>query len=187
MFRGLINDAKSAVSSVILKYVARASIAVPFIIAIGFGIAALTTMLVQHFGAISGYLMVGGGFAVIGIVAALAEAVREHEEEAADKKAEQVDTNTVASDATVQAALQAPLAILGALFSTPLAPTASLKALRVLGRNLPLVVLLVLIGALFWPRPEERAEEHAGAGPEGLAPRRHNGAHSPYGEQDLRT
>jgi hypothetical protein len=36
MFRGLINDAKSAVGNLVLKYVARASVAVPFGIAVGF-------------------------------------------------------------------------------------------------------------------------------------------------------
>lgn len=41
MFQGLINSAKTAVSSLILKYVARASVAVPFVIALGFALAAL--------------------------------------------------------------------------------------------------------------------------------------------------
>jgi hypothetical protein len=42
MFQGLINNAKSAVSGLVLKYVARASVAVPFVIALGFALAALT-------------------------------------------------------------------------------------------------------------------------------------------------
>jgi hypothetical protein len=37
MFRGLINDAKSAASSLVLKYVTRASVAIPFVIALGYG------------------------------------------------------------------------------------------------------------------------------------------------------
>jgi len=36
VFAGLINQAKSAVSGLVLKYVARASVAVPFVIALGF-------------------------------------------------------------------------------------------------------------------------------------------------------
>jgi hypothetical protein len=35
VFQGLITSAKTAVSSLILKYVARASVAVPFVVALG--------------------------------------------------------------------------------------------------------------------------------------------------------
>jgi hypothetical protein len=42
VFAGLINQAKSAASHLVLKYVARASVAVPFVIAAGFAIAGLT-------------------------------------------------------------------------------------------------------------------------------------------------
>ena len=45
MFRGLINDAKSAASSLVLKYVARASVAIPFVIALGFALAALANLV----------------------------------------------------------------------------------------------------------------------------------------------
>jgi hypothetical protein len=36
--------------------------------------------------------------------------------------------------------------------------TSALKVARILGRNYPLVLLLVLIGALFWPT-ENKAED----------------------------
>jgi hypothetical protein len=61
MFRGLINDAKSAVGNLVLKYVARASVAVPFVIAVGFAVAAIASMLVERFGAVTGYWIVAGG------------------------------------------------------------------------------------------------------------------------------
>ena len=44
MFQGLINNAKSAVSGLVLKYVARASVAVPFVIALGFALAAIMVL-----------------------------------------------------------------------------------------------------------------------------------------------
>ena len=147
MFRGVINDAKSAISSVILKYVARASVAVPFLIAAGFAVAAITVMLVNRFGYVAGYWMMAGGLAAIGVVAALVVSVKEHEENVADQKAEQADTSNLAADV----AKQAPLAMLGALFTMPGGATAALKLARVVGRNFPLVLLGVLIGALFWP------------------------------------
>ena len=153
MFAGLINQAKSAVSGLLLQYVARASVAVPFIIGVGFAIAAISVMLVEHFGYAAGYWMMAGGLAAIGVVAAIVVGVKEHQEEVAEQKAEEVDTQQVVSDATAEALVQTPAALLGALFSVPGGAASALTAARVLGRNYPLVLLLVMIGALFWPTP----------------------------------
>jgi hypothetical protein len=65
VFLGLINSAETAVSSLILKYVARASVAVPFVIALGFALAAIAAMLVDRFGHITGYWLMAGGLAAI--------------------------------------------------------------------------------------------------------------------------
>ena len=157
MFRGLINDAKSAASSVILKYVARASVAIPFLIAAGFAIAAITVMLVNSYGHVTAYWIMAGGLAAIGVVASLVVSVREHEEEVADEQAQQTDTSEMAAEV----AKQAPLAMLGALFAMPGGGTTALKVAQVLGRNFPLVLLVVLIGALFWPaEPVPEAQEN---------------------------
>ena len=150
MFRGLINDAKSAASSLVLKYVARASVAVPFVIALGFAVAALAAWLVNHYGYVMGYLIMAGGLAFIGVVAALAVSVKENEEEIADQAAEEADTSNVATEV----AAQAPLALLGALFTMPGGATSALKVAKVLGRNFPLVLFVTLLGALFWPSQE---------------------------------
>ena len=45
-------------------------------------------MLVERFGPIAAYLMVAGGFTLIGLIAALVVSVKEQEEEVADKQAE---------------------------------------------------------------------------------------------------
>jgi hypothetical protein len=57
---------------------------------------------------------------------------------------------------------QAPLALLGALFSAPGGATSAIKVGRILGRNWPLVLFFLMIGALFWRTdgsPEEAALE----------------------------
>jgi hypothetical protein len=154
MFAGLINQAKSAASGLVLKYLARASVAVPFVIALGFALAAVTVMLVEHFGQVTGYWLVAGGLAAIGIVAAIAVSVKEQEEEQAEQLAEEADTAEVVSEATAQAVVQTPIALLGALFSMPGGSSSALSVARLLGRNFPLVLLLVAIGALFWPTDE---------------------------------
>jgi len=158
MFQGLINSAKSAVSGLVLKYVARASVAMPFVIALGFALAAITVMLVDRFGQITAYWTVAGGLALIGVIAAIVVSVKEHEEEVAEQIAEKTDTEEVVSDATAQAMVQTPIALLGALFTS--SPATALSGVGLLARNFPLVLLLVMIGALFWPmRPEEDLEE----------------------------
>jgi hypothetical protein len=173
MFAGLINQAKTAVSGLVLKYVARASVVIPFIVALGFAVAAIAAMLVQHFGHVAGYWIMAGGLAGVGIIAAIVVSVKEHEDKVAEHKAEQADTQEVVSDATAQAMMQAPLALAGALFASPGGATAALKVARIMGRNFPLVLLLVMIGALFWPTEataeEERLEEGE-AKPNGFQP-----------------
>lgn len=165
MFRGLINDAKTAAGSLVAKYLARVSVAVPFVAALGFATAAITIMLVDRYGHIAAYWMVAGGFTVIGLVATLVVNVREQEEEIAETQAEQADTAAVGTDAAAQAAVQLPIALLGALFSSPVGASATLGGAKVLGRNIPLVVLIALIGMLFWPTGKTAADAaEAGTG-----------------------
>jgi len=168
MFRGLINDAKAAAGSLVGKYLMRMSVAVPFIVAIGFGIAATTVFLVDKLGSLYAYLTIGGAFTLIGLMAALVVSVKE-QEEAAETKVEATDTASVATDAAAQAAVQAPLALLGTLFATPAGPAMLAGGTKALARNIPLVVLLALIGMLFWPvgekAPAEDAAEANGAYP----------------------
>lgn len=78
MFQGLIDDAKAAAASLVGKYLARASVAVPFLIAFGFATAAVHLTLTEQFGATNASLMMAGGFCAIGVVAALAVTPRWH-------------------------------------------------------------------------------------------------------------
>jgi len=151
VFAGLINQAKFAASHLVLKYVARASVAVPFVIAAGFALAAITVMLVERFGHVTAYWLVAGGLVLIGVTASIVVSVKEHKEEVAEQQAAGTDTQEVVSDATAQALVQTPVALLGALLTMPGGPAGALRAARLLGRNWPLVLLLVMIGTLFWP------------------------------------
>ena len=166
MFQGLINSAKTAVSSLILKYVARASVAVPFVIALGFALAAIAAMSVDRFGHIAGYWLMAGGLAAIGALAAIFVSIREHEEEVADQQAEAADTSKIATEV----ATQAPLAILGGLLTLPGGSATALKAAQLLGRNYPLVLLTALIGLLFWPTSRDDVETTPRADEESTIP-----------------
>src|SRR5262249_52614944 len=86
IFSGVVNQAKAAASHLVLKYVARASVAVPFIIALGFALAAITVMLVQRYGHTAAYWIMAVALAIIGVIAAIVVSLKEHEEQAAQAK-----------------------------------------------------------------------------------------------------
>lgn len=151
MFRGLVNDAKAALGSLVLQYLARASVAVPFLISLGFALAAITLSLIERFGSVAAYWIMAGGMVVVGVLAAVLVSAKEQDEELADKQAEESDTAAVATYAAAQAAAQAPLVLLGSLLSSPGAPAMAFSVARALGRNWALVLLLAAIAALFWP------------------------------------
>ena len=88
---------------------------------------------------------------LIGVVASIVVSIKEHGEEVAEQQAAKTDTEELVSDATAEALVQTPIALLGALMTVPGGTSGALGAARVLGRNWPLVLLLVMIGALFWP------------------------------------
>jgi hypothetical protein len=180
VFRGLIRDAKAAAGAVILKYVARASVAVPFLIAAGFATAAITAMLVERYGSQVAYWLVAGAFTVLGAVAMLVVTVKEQEEEVAEAEAVAADTPEVAKEV----AMQAPLALLSALLASPMGPTSAFGIARLLGRNLPLVLLLVVAGFLLWPRvPGTEGETAEGEPPADKPPApKPNGAYGERGE-----
>jgi hypothetical protein len=181
MFKALINDAKAAATSVVVKYLARASVAVPFVIAAGFAIAAITHMLIQRFGVVLGCWLLAAGFTLIGVVATLLVKVKEHEEEVAQQQAAAADTGAVGNEAAVQALMQAPLALAGALASTPLGPKALANGAKLIVRNLPLVVLLGLIALLFWPTQPATAEAEQARDEEQPAAPEANGAYRTKG------
>jgi hypothetical protein len=151
MFRALLNDVKSATGSLIAKYVMRVSVAVPFLVALGFATAAITLMLVERYGAVAAYWMIAAAFTVIGLVAATVVSMREQDEAIAEAEAEKTDSREVASSAMAQAANQAPLALLGAILSSPLGPNALSGGAKLALRNIPLVVLVALVSLLLWP------------------------------------
>jgi hypothetical protein len=172
VFRGLIDHAKAAAANLVLKYLARASVAIPFLIALGFALAAITAMLVQRYGQISAYWMVAGGLAAVGVVAAVAVTAKEHGDEAAAEQAEpaadDASTSTSGLGVSSETLLQVPMAILGAILTAPGGPSSAFRVARLLGRNFPLVLLLVMISGLFWPaEDEDKAQGTAEVGGEG--------------------
>lgn len=102
---------------VLIGVLARASVALPFVMALGFALAAVTVTLVERYGQVMAYRMVAGSLAIIGVVAAAVVSVKEQEEDEAEQAAQDADTGEVVSEATAQAVVQTPIALLGALLA----------------------------------------------------------------------
>jgi hypothetical protein len=177
VLQGLVNHAKSAAASFVGQYLARASVAVPFIVAFGFATAALALELTARFGATRAFWMLAAGFCILGILAALVVVMREREA-AAEEEREAGESGLadelgdMASEAAVQAAGRLPLGLVASLLASPSASVST--AVRLLGRNLPLVLLAAFVVLLFWPTEEAAAEgetpEDAPDDPRAVAP-----------------
>jgi hypothetical protein len=169
VLHGLINDMRLAAVSFVDRYLARVSVAVPFIVALGFATTALGLDLTARFGAPKAFWIMAACFCTIGLVAGLVVGLRERETAAAEAQhAGESDQSglgelgEVASEAATQAAGRLPFGLLAPLLASPSA--SALTAARLLARNLPLVLLLALIVLLFSSaeetgRPPDEAEE----------------------------
>ena len=180
MFRGLINDAKSAAGSVVAKQAARASVVVPFMIALGFATAAAALTLIDLYGDRIAYAILAAAFGLIGLVTALIVRSKEQEVVVADAKAakaEAVKPDVVSDTVAAVTAAQLPLALIGTLLTGSAGPVSVGGVARLVGRNLPLVLLLAGLGFVLWPQtPAETAANPDGDGADTPTAPRPNGA-----------
>lgn len=147
MFQGLVQKAEGAVSSAVGAVVWRAAVAVPLIVAAGFGIAALTVTLSQAYGPPLAYTIMAGLFvAVAGITAVIMSRKTPEAEPEAEEPATYITDNV--------AELATPLLDRDTI--VPLLATAGPMALpallRMAARNLPLLVVAVIVALFYFGR-----------------------------------
>lgn len=137
MLGSLFRRAQATVDNAIDHLVNRALVAIPFLIAAGFGTAALSMRLNREFGAEIGSLILAGGFIVVGLLVALIVHSRTSKPvEAATETAETAERN--AEEAADPALANVDRELLMAALTTA-APIALPGLLRALLRNLPIV------------------------------------------------
>lgn len=153
MFQSLVNRAQRSVDSLVSKYVARVVVAVPFVIAIGFGTAAASVKLTAEYGSMTAYTIMAVAFSAIGLVAALAIALSSSQPstveagatpaaEAAAAQAEDEKGAGFPDFAVDPATVLSVLATVGPALAPPL--------LRLLARNLPLLTGLAVLAYLLF-------------------------------------
>ena len=148
MFQKLLSYATSGITHVMAKYAMRASVAIPFLFAFGFGLAGLTVVLIDAYGYRGAYFLLAGGFLALGAVAALAVWLKERSEEQESATDSHVGSATAVASAAVETAKHVPSAI-GAGTSDA---SASFRELANLAwRNWPMVlggiIVLVVLGS----------------------------------------
>lgn len=156
MFQGLINDARRAASSIIGKYLGRAVVAIPFLISGAFATAGLTSTLSELYGTQSAYWIMAAGFTILGALVAVVVNVKEHEIEPEVAVADVAQSG--APPATTSEPGLTPLALLAPLLTNPMGANAALSVARWALRNVPLVILIGLLGMLIWPQQDRGSE-----------------------------
>ena len=150
MLQGLINRAQRSIDALASKYVMRVAVAVPFVIALGFGTAAAAVLLSEHYGSTTAYAILAASFAAVGLAAASAIALSGPNPVAPAVTVEPAPLNGDTAGTTSSFDPQTMLAALGAI-----GPTALPGVLRLLTRNLPLVLAVVILAFLLFSQKAE--------------------------------
>ena len=146
MFQGLLKRAERSLDSVVAKFVGRAMVAVPLLVAAGFATAALAVKLVTLYGHVTAYALMAALFAVIGLITMAIVAIEQRpasETAATESEASAGDTS---EEATPDVADLFGPEVRSVLASA--APVALPGMLRGVGRNLPLILVLAIIAVV---------------------------------------
>ncbi len=158
MFQKLLSYATSGITNVIAKYAARAAVAIPFLFALGFGLAGLTVVLIDAFGYRDAYFLLAGGFAAMGAVAAFAVWLKERNEEGESTTGIEPASATAVATTAVETAKHIPSAIAA---GTSDAASSFRDLATLVSRNWPLVLaaglaVIILGGSLAENRYDRR-------------------------------
>lgn len=146
MLQSLFRRAEASVDNAIAVVLARALVALPFLIAAGFATAALATYLYREFGSETGNIVMAGVFIVIGAITAgivasrskTPDAANTSQADTAERKIENGASDAPLLDPMDREVVAATLAALG--------PMAIPFVVRAVVRNLPLVAALAAAG-----------------------------------------
>lgn len=148
MFQGLLKRAERSIDSAVTKVVDRALMTAPLVVAGAFATAALTVKLVELYGHVLAYAMMAGAFAVIGLItmAVLGTGNAKAAPESATPEAEQSKDASDDADAGPDMDLSALLTPELRAILTSAAPIAVPGIARGVTKNLPLILLLTVVG-----------------------------------------
>lgn len=151
MLQAIVERAQRAIDTLVSKYVTRVVVAVPFVIALGFGTAAASVKLTELYGNLVAHTVLAATFAAAGLAAAAAIALSGPAPVAvvSEETTGQATVAEEASEAATGPESELLLSAIGAL-----GPAAMPGLLRFLLANVPLLVgVAVLAYLLFSEEP----------------------------------
>ena len=151
MFGKLFSHITSGFTSLVSKFALRASVAIPFLLAFGFGLAGLEVALSNAFGQRNAYLLMAAGFVVIGLLAAAGVWLKERNEKEDTGRGPDPATIKAVATSAVETGKRIPSAIaVGASDAT----TGKSSIAQFVAGNWP-VLLVTSIAVLVLGRPPE--------------------------------
>lgn len=163
IFQSVIRRAETAIENMVDQALARVMVALPLLVAAGFATAALSTYLNTRYGTQNGHLIMAGAFAAMGLVAMLyvssmgsSSSVSDGEVDAANQ--ENSSSDQASADATASAFTDAERELMTSVLTTA-APIAVPGLMRTVIRNLPLVILILIVGFILTRVTSSEANE----------------------------
>lgn len=153
MFEGLLHRVQRAVNATLTKILGRAAVAVPLVVGVGFGVAAATVKLTEMYGPATSYLLMAVACAVVaGLIAMVVSISTDTESSPPDQSQQESPPLTAQASSLVDSVMDKDL-LLAALSTA--GPLAAPRLLRMAARNLPMVIMALLIGIFVLSRPEQ--------------------------------
>ena len=159
MFQSIVNRAQRSVDTLISKYVTRVAVAVPFVIALGFGTAAASVALTDMYGNLVAHTILAAGFSVVGLIAAVAIAASGNPAIAAAEDEPLPVGAEVAGETPGQSSALDPEMLMTAV--STMGPVALPILIRLLMRNLPLVAGVLVLAYLLFSDVQRGANEES--------------------------
>lgn len=162
MFQALFKRVETSVNSIVARFLGRVTVAVPLVVAAGFGTTALTIKLIELYGAVTACILMALVFVAVGMVAAAITAAPsiEQAESAAQTAAEAAEADT-GPDTALEDLFTPEIR---ALLATA-APVALPGMTRSVLKNLPLLIVLAIAAYLFSIFSTPEASSEPGADP----------------------
>lgn len=150
MLQALVNRAQHAIDTVVSRFITRAVVAVPFVIAVAFAVAAATVKLSEAYGSATAYVVLAAVFVVVGAIAAVTttNATSEVAGEAVADTASSVTDKDVSSSQDPLSSFADPAMLLSALGTA--GPVMLPKLIRGISRNLPLIIGVIIVAYLLF-------------------------------------
>lgn len=151
MFSKLVQYATNSVTSVVTKYLLRASVVIPFLFAAAFGLAGVTVILINEFGYRDAYFALAGGFGILGILCAVAVWLKERADEPNASHGTDPETKAKIASAAVETAKQMPAA-----FSRGTSGDSAGSLAKSVSRSWPLIVAVAVVALILGGATDQR-------------------------------